>query len=149
MQRGNMFEVKNHGKAGDARRKIENRGPTACMGVKACTEGNEMQKATTKTRSALENRIQPTVKCWTLDRLASYVGRRCCQCPTRRTGKLQGKPCKFGKQCVLMQRENYGQINHAERSKHKAQKSIASIKMIFKWQRVLDAVITSIQHWKQ
>ena len=54
MQRGNKSEAKNHGKAGDARHKIGNRGPTACMGVKACTRGNKMQKATTKMKLTLK-----------------------------------------------------------------------------------------------
>ena len=55
MQRGNKSKAKNHGKAGDARRKTENRGPIACMGVKASTGGNKMQKATKVGR---ENKVK-------------------------------------------------------------------------------------------
>ena len=61
MQRGKKTDVENHGKASDARRKIENRGSTACMGVKTCVGGNKMWKMTAKTKSALKNWIQPTV----------------------------------------------------------------------------------------
>ena len=53
MQRGKKTDVKNHRKAGDARHKIENRGPVACMGVKACVGGSKMRKATAKTKSVL------------------------------------------------------------------------------------------------
>ena len=53
MQKGKKIDVENHGKARDARHKTENRGPTACMGVKACVEGNKMGKATTETKSVL------------------------------------------------------------------------------------------------
>ena len=42
MQMGKKTDVENHGKAGDARCKTENKGPTACMGVKARTEGDKM-----------------------------------------------------------------------------------------------------------
>ena len=52
MQRGKKTDVENHGKAGDARRKIGNRGLTACMGVKACVGGSKMRKAMAKTKSA-------------------------------------------------------------------------------------------------
>ena len=48
MQRGKKTDVGNHRKAGDARRKIENKGPTACMGVKACVGGNKCGKLQAK-----------------------------------------------------------------------------------------------------
>ena len=76
MQGGNKTDMENHEKAGDARRKIGNRGPAAYMGVKACVGGNKMRKATTETKPALKNNMQSTVKGWTLDRPASYVGHR-------------------------------------------------------------------------
>ena len=63
----NKSEAKNHGKADDARRKAGNRGLATCMGIKACTGGNKMQKATMKTISALKNSMQQIVKCWMLD----------------------------------------------------------------------------------
>ena len=50
-------EAKNHGKIDDARHKTENKGPTACMGIKACTGGNKMRKATTKMKSVLKNSV--------------------------------------------------------------------------------------------
>ena len=50
----NKSEARNHRKIGDARRKTKNKGPTARMGVKTCTGTNKMQKATTKTKSALK-----------------------------------------------------------------------------------------------
>ena len=53
MQRGNKTDVENHRKAGDARRKNENKGPAACMGVKACVGGNKMWKAASEMKSAL------------------------------------------------------------------------------------------------
>ena len=53
MQRGKKIDMKNHEKAGDARRKTENRGPTACMGVKACVGGNKMRKAASEMKLAL------------------------------------------------------------------------------------------------
>ena len=50
----NGFGTENHGKASDARRKIGNRGPTARMGVKACTGTSKMRKATIETKSVLK-----------------------------------------------------------------------------------------------
>ena len=53
MQRGKKIDVENHRKASDARRETENRGPAACIGVKACAGGDKMRKAASEMKSAL------------------------------------------------------------------------------------------------
>ena len=66
MQMGNKIGVENHRKAGNARHKTKNKGPTACMGVKACVGGNKMQQATSEINRRFKT-VLKTVKCWTLD----------------------------------------------------------------------------------
>ena len=50
----NKSEAKNPGKAGDARRKTENRDLAICMGAKACIGNDKVRKTTTKIGSTLK-----------------------------------------------------------------------------------------------